>query len=58
VQSGAGYACSVTAYGPTFDFNAAGWYQYYGGGTSCRDGIGSKTLTMYEQVLGPDGHTW
>jgi hypothetical protein len=52
------YSCSVTAYGPTFNFNAAGWNQRYGGGTNCAGGVGRKTLTIYDQVLGPDGHTW
>lgn len=53
-----GYPCSVTAYGPTFNFNASGWNQYYGGGTSCAGGVGRKTLTVYDQVMGQDGHTW
>jgi hypothetical protein len=52
------YPCSVTAYGPTFNSNASGWNQNYGGGTSCTAGVGSKTLTIFDQVLGQDGHTW
>lgn len=54
----ANYPCSVTAYGPTFHSHSSGWTQDYGAGTSCAGGVGSKTLTMYDQVLGPDGHTW
>lgn len=53
-----GYPCSVTAYGPTFNSNASGWRQDYGGGTSCASGVGEKTLKIYSQVLGQDGHTW
>jgi hypothetical protein len=52
------YPCSVTAYGPTFNFTASSWNQNYGGGTSCGHGVGQKTLTISDQVLGPDGHTW
>jgi hypothetical protein len=52
------YSCSVTAYGPTFDSSSSGWGQRYGGGTSCARGVGAKTLTIYEQVLGQDGRTW
>jgi hypothetical protein len=52
------YPCSVTAYGPTFNHNATGWNQNYGGGTGCAGGVGQKTLTIYDQVLGQDGHTW
>jgi hypothetical protein len=52
------YPCSVTAYGPTFNSHASGWSQYYGGGTSCTRGVGEKTLKIYDQVLGQDGHTW
>jgi len=51
-------SCSVTAYGPTYHSHASGWTQDYGGGTSCTGGIGLKTLTMYDQVLGQDGRTW
>jgi hypothetical protein len=53
-----GYPCSVTVYGPTFNNTATSWYQNYGGGTSCASGVGQKTLTIYDQVLGQDGHTW
>jgi hypothetical protein len=53
-----GYPCSVTAYGPTFNSKGGGWGQNYGAGTSCNVGVGRKTLTTYEQVLGQDGHTW
>jgi hypothetical protein len=53
-----GYPCSVTSNGPTFNSKAGGWGQNYGAGTSCNVGVGRKTLTMYEQVLGADGHTW
>jgi hypothetical protein len=53
-----GYPCSVTAYGPTFNFKGSNWNQNYGGGTSCNQGVGVKTLTVSDQVLGPDGHTW
>jgi hypothetical protein len=53
-----GYPCSVTAYGPTFHSRASGWTQDYGAGTSCTEGVGSKTLTTYDQVLGQDGRTW
>ena len=38
-----GYPCSVTAYGPTFNFKGAAWNQYYGGGTSCTRGVGLKS---------------
>jgi hypothetical protein len=53
-----GYPCSVTAYGPTFHSSSSGWTQDYGGGTSCAGGVGIKTLTIYDQVQGQDGHTW
>jgi hypothetical protein len=53
-----GYPCSATAYGPTFHSSSSGWTQNYGGGTSCNVGVGVKTLTTYEQVLGRDGRTW
>jgi len=53
-----GYPCSVTAYGPTFNFKGSVWNQNYGGGASCAGGVGEKTLTIYDQVLGPDGRTW
>jgi len=53
-----GYPCSVTAYGPTFHSTSSGWTQDYGAGTSCASGVGSKLLTVSEQVLGPDGRTW
>lgn len=52
------YPCSVTAYGPTFHSHSSGWTQDYGGGSSCQGGVGSKTLTIYDQVLGEDSHTW
>jgi hypothetical protein len=52
------YRCSVTAYGPTFKTSSTGWNQFFGGGTSCAAGVGQKTLTIYDQVLGQDGHTW
>jgi len=52
------YPCSVTAYGPTFNTHANSWNQNYGGGVSCTSGVGEKTLTISDQVLGPDGHTW
>jgi hypothetical protein len=52
------YPCSATAYGPTFHSSASGWTQDYGGGTSCAGGVGTKSVTVYEQVLGQDGHTW
>jgi hypothetical protein len=51
--------CSVTAFGPGFAFKPAGHIvMNYGGGTSCQGGVGSKTLTVVEQVLGQDRHTW
>lgn len=50
--------CSVTAYGPTFNVHSGGGNQDYGGGVSCASGVGEKTLTIYDQVLGADGHTW
>jgi len=53
-----GYPCSATAYGPTFHSSSSGWTQDYGGGTSCARGVGMKTLTIYDQVLGQDGRTW
>jgi hypothetical protein len=53
-----GYMCSVTAYGPTFNSGSGGWTQYYGGGTSCKDGVGSKTVRISDQVLGQNGRTW
>jgi hypothetical protein len=53
--------CSVTAYGPTFrtpaDSNGA-WTQFYGAGSRCQGGVGLKTLTVSDQVLGPAGKTW
>jgi hypothetical protein len=52
------YPCSVTVYGPTFNSKGSSWNQNYGGGTSCSGGVGQKTLTVYDQVLGQDGHTW
>ena len=53
-----GYPCSVTAYGPTFKSGSGGWNQNYGGGTSCKSGVGSKTLRIFDQVLGGNGRTW
>lgn len=53
-----GYPCSVTAYGPTFHSHSREWRLYYGGGTSCKGGVGVKTLTVSAQVLGRDRHTW
>jgi hypothetical protein len=52
------YPCSVTAYGPTFHSRSGGWTQDFGGGTSCAGGVGAKSLTIYDQVLGQDGRTW
>jgi hypothetical protein len=52
------YPCSVTAYGATFHSHRSGWTQDYGGGVSCTGGVGTKTLTISDQVLGQDGHTW
>jgi hypothetical protein len=52
------YPCSVTSYGPTFHSRHGGWTQDYGAGTACTSGVGMKTLTISEQVLGTDGHTW
>ena len=53
-----GYPCSVTAYGPTFHSRASGWTQDYGAGTSCAHGVGVKSVTVSDQVLGADGRTW
>ena len=53
-----GYPCSVTAYGPTFNFKGSNWNQNYGAGASCAGGVGQKSLTVSDQVLGADGHTW
>jgi hypothetical protein len=53
-----GYPCSITAYGPTFHSQHGGWTQDYGGGVSCTGGVGTKTLTISDQVLGQDGRTW
>lgn len=52
------YPCSVTAYGPTFNTHASVWNQNYGGGVSCASGVGQKSLTISDQVLGQGGHTW
>jgi hypothetical protein len=52
-----GYECSATAYGPTFH-SSSSWSQDYGGGTSCAAGVGTKSLTISDQVLGQDGRTW
>ncbi|MGZ4215035.1 MAG: hypothetical protein ACXVHB_02420 [Solirubrobacteraceae bacterium] len=53
-----GYPCSLTAYGPTFHSHRSGWTQDYGGGVSCAGGVGVKTMTVSDQVLGNHGHTW
>jgi hypothetical protein len=50
--------CSATAYGPTFHSHSGHWAQDYGGGTSCAGGVGTKSLIVYDQVLGQDGRTW
>jgi hypothetical protein len=50
--------CSLTAYGTTFHSHSTGWTQDYGGGVSCQGGVGMKTLTISDQVLGQDRHTW
>ena len=43
--------CSVTAFGPGFAFKPGGHIvMNYGGGTSCQGGVGSKTVTVVEQV--------
>jgi hypothetical protein len=52
------YPCSLTAYGATFHSHRSGWTQDYGGGVSCAAGVGEKTLTISDQVLGQDGRTW
>lgn len=52
------FPCSVTVYGPTFNSKGSNWSQDYGGGTSCSGGVGEKTLKIYDQVLGQNGHTW
>ena len=52
------YKCSATAFGPTFHSRSSGWTQDYGAGTSCIDGLGTKSLSVSLQVLGQDGHTW
>jgi hypothetical protein len=54
----ASYPCSATAYGPTFNYKGAVWNQNYGASTRCARGVGTKTLTVYEQTLGADNHTW
>ena len=46
------WACSATAYGPTYNVKRGVWSMHYGGGTSCADGIGQKSLTVYVQTLG------
>jgi hypothetical protein len=53
-----GYECSATAYGPTFHSSKGKWSQDYGGGTSCAVGVGTKSMTVSDQVLGQDGRTW
>ena len=53
-----GYPCSLTAYGTTFRSHHSGWTQDYGGGVSCAGGVGVKTMTISDQVLGKDGRTW
>jgi hypothetical protein len=54
------FPCSVSAYGPTFHVKGGSWTQDYGGGTSCASALGgvSKTLTISDQVLAPNGHSW
>src|SRR4051794_28830378 len=52
------YQCSLTAYGPTFHSPKSGWTQDYGGGVGCAGGVGTKTMTISDQVLGQDGKTW
>jgi hypothetical protein len=54
-----GVQCSVTTFGPQFNLPAlgdgnAGW----GGGTSCAGAVGTKTLNVVLQILGPDHKTW
>lgn len=49
-------ACSVTAYGPTFSSNLQSFR--YGGGTSCKGGIGLRALTIWAQVRGAQGKWW
>lgn len=46
------WRCSVTAYGPTYGTKPGNWFMRYGGGTSCADGIGVKSLTVYVQTIG------
>jgi hypothetical protein len=53
-----GYPCSLTAYGATFHSHRSGWTQDYGAGVSCTHGVGVKTVTISDQVLGNHGHTW
>jgi hypothetical protein len=53
-----GYPCSLTAYGPTFHSHHSGWTQDYGAGASCARGVGVKTTTISDQVLGNHGRTW
>ena len=53
-----GYPCSLTAYGTTFHSHRSGWTQDYGGGVSCAGGVGVKTMTISDQVLGSNGRTW
>ncbi len=53
-----GYPCSLTAYGPTFHSHHSGWTQDYGAGASCAGGVGVKTTTISDQVLGNNGRTW
>lgn len=47
--------CSVTAFGPGFAFRSGGIVMSYGGGTSCQGGVGTKSLTVSEQVRGAGG---
>ena len=53
-----GLSCSVTAYGPTFHSYPREWRRDYGAGTSCAEGVVVKTVTVSDQLLGPDQHTW
>lgn len=45
-----GPSCSVTASPPVFRSSRRGWVMVYGGGVSCADGLGEKTLQVCGQV--------
>jgi len=47
-----GLKCSVTEYGPSFDFvtGSGTGAIVYGGGVSCLNGVGIKTVNVYVQV--------